>query len=161
MIALRKLEFIARACGVAITIRKAEPEDRENWERLWKGYQEFYEADLSAGTDALWKRLMTASGDGPYCLVADAGNGELVGFTHYLFHATTWSEDKRCYLNDLFTSKDARGMGVGRALIEAVYREADAAGAGQVYWLTQEFNHTARKLYDSIANVTPFIKYVR
>ena len=161
MIALRKLEFIARACGVAITIRKAEPEDRENWERLWKGYQEFYEADLSAGTDALWKRLMTASGDGPYCLVADAGNGELVGFTHYLFHATTWSEDKRCYLNDLFTDIEARGMGVGRALIEAVYREADAAGAGQVYWLTQEFNHTARKLYDSIANVTPFIKYVR
>ncbi|MEZ5872312.1 MAG: GNAT family N-acetyltransferase [Nitratireductor sp.] len=146
---------------MTITIRKPLQKDRKNWQLLWKGYQNFYDADLSAGTDALWHRLMNATGDGPYCLVADAGNGQLAGFTHYLYHATTWSEARRCYLNDLFTSEAARGKGVGRALIEAVYREADAAGAGQVYWLTQEFNHTARKLYDSIAKVTPFIKYAR
>ncbi|MCZ7597268.1 MAG: GNAT family N-acetyltransferase, partial [Gammaproteobacteria bacterium] len=38
---------------------------------------------------------------------------------------------------------------------------ADANGSPAVYWLTQEFNHTARNLYDRIGRVTPFIKYVR
>lgn len=51
--------------------------------------------------------------------------------------------------------------GVGRALIEAVYEAADERGAPSVYWLTQDFNETARVLYDRVANLTPFIKYQR
>ena len=30
-----------------------------------------------------------------------------------------------------------------------------------VYWLTQEFNATARRLYDRVGRATPFIKYRR
>lgn len=146
---------------MSIHVRFAEPDDRAGWEVLWRGYQEFYEADLSAGADSLWNRLMHASGDGPYALVAVGENGKLLGLAHYLYHRSTWSESPRCYLNDLFTAPESRGKGVGRKLIEAVYEKADAHGAGQVYWLTQEFNKTARRLYDDVANVTPFIKYVR
>ena len=54
-----------------------------------------------------------------------------------------------------------RGKGIGRALIEAVYAAADAHGAATVYWMTQDFNATARQLYDRIATLTPFIKYQR
>jgi GNAT superfamily N-acetyltransferase len=50
---------------------------------------------------------------------------------------------------------------VGRALIEAVYAAADRKGSPAVYWLTQDFNASARKLYDRIGRVTPFIKYQR
>ena len=50
---------------------------------------------------------------------------------------------------------------MGRALIEAVYQAADAAGAPGVYWLTQDFNTDARRLYDRIGVLTPFIKYSR
>jgi len=46
-------------------------------------------------------------------------------------------------------------------LIEAVYKAADDAGAPSVYWMTQEFNTNARKLYDRIGQLTPFIKYQR
>ncbi|MDD9921010.1 MAG: GNAT family N-acetyltransferase, partial [Boseongicola sp.] len=56
---------------------------------------------------------------------------------------------------------DVRGQGIGRALIEAVYSAADDAGAPAVYWLTQDFNAEARKLYDRIGTLTPFIKYAR
>ena len=56
---------------------------------------------------------------------------------------------------------EARGIGAGRSLIEAVYAAADANGTPLVYWLTQEFNTSARQLYDRIAKVTPFIKYQR
>jgi hypothetical protein len=46
-------------------------------------------------------------------------------------------------------------------LIEAVYRAADKVGADQVYWLTAHSNATARKLYDRVGQLTPFIKYRR
>jgi GNAT superfamily N-acetyltransferase len=52
-----------------------------------------------------------------------------------------------------------RGTGIGRALIEGVYAKAKEAGAPEVYWMTQEFNATARTLYDRIAEKTPFIVY--
>ena len=64
-------------------------------------------------------------------------------------------------LKRVFVTESARGTGTGRALIEAVYAQADQHGAPGVYWLTQDFNTTARQLYDRVAQVTPFIKYAR
>jgi GNAT superfamily N-acetyltransferase len=65
------------------------------------------------------------------------------------------------YLQDLFTTPDARGKGVARSLIETVYADADAAGRPAVYWLTQTGNSTARALYDKIATATDFMVYRR
>jgi GNAT superfamily N-acetyltransferase len=65
------------------------------------------------------------------------------------------------YLQDLYAVPEARGQGVGRALIKAVYAAADAAGAPSVYWMTQEFNTEARRLYDRVGTLTPFVKYQR
>lgn len=146
---------------MSIRIRPVRAEDREQWGTLWRGYYTFYEADLSAGTEALWQRLLAPQNDGPFALVAEDETGKLVGLAQYLFHQTTWSQAPRCYLNDLYASEAARGKGVGRKLIEAVYAAADAHGAGQVYWLTQLFNHDGRRLYDRIGKLTPFIKYAR
>jgi GNAT superfamily N-acetyltransferase len=146
---------------MAITIRPLAHSDRAGWEALWRGYQDFYEADLSADEDRLWQALMEPGPDGPYGLVAVDGEGALVGLAHYLFHITTWSQARRCYLNDLFTAPAARGKGAGRMLIEAAASASAARGAGQVWWLTQDTNEPARKLYDKVAKLTPFIKYAR
>jgi GNAT superfamily N-acetyltransferase len=64
-------------------------------------------------------------------------------------------------LQDLFVAEEARGKGIGRALIEAVYTAARGTGASRVYWLTQESNATARALYDKIADRSGFIQYRR
>ncbi|MEP0508246.1 MAG: GNAT family N-acetyltransferase, partial [Aurantimonas coralicida] len=93
-------------------------------------------------------------------LIAEAG-GKPVGLVHFLFHRHCWRVEDVCYLQDLYADPEVRGTGVGRRLIEAVYAAADAAGSPTVYWMTQDFNTTARKLYDRIAAVTPFIKYQR
>lgn len=142
-------------------IRPLKPEDRPSWDLLWRAYLEFYETVLPDEVyDSTFARLL---GDDPQdfsCLVADL-NGELIGLTHFLFHRHAWKIENVCYLQDLYASPHVRGTGVGRALIEAVYAEADRKGAPDVYWLTQEFNHTARQLYDRVGQLTPFLKYRR
>jgi GNAT superfamily N-acetyltransferase len=146
---------------MTFTIRTLQPNDRPQWDALWRGYLEFYKSDVPAEvTELTWRRLLDP--EAPilgFC--AAEPDGKLLGIVHYLFHPVTWAAGPRCYLEDLFTAPDARGRGVGKALIEAVYAAADARGADQVYWLTQEFNATARSLYDQVATATPFIKYRR
>ena len=84
-----------------------------------------------------------------------------MGLVHYIFHRHGWRLEEVTYLQDLYVAPEARGTGMGRALIEAVFAAADAAGRPHVYWLTQSFNSTARQLYDRIGEATPFVKYVR
>lgn len=140
-------------------IRPLADADRDAWEPLWRGYLDFYETKLAPEVTATtWSRLMR-DGEDPNGFCAVEGRGRLVGIVHYLFHRSCWSEGDYCYLQDLFVAPDLRGGGVGRALIEAVYAAADQRGASQVYWLTQHFNDTARRLYDRIGDLTPFIKY--
>jgi len=102
---------------------------------------------------------LLAPDDGPYGLVAVDEVGDVCGLVHFLYHASTWTTGPYCYLQDLFVSPQARGKGAGRALMEAVYAKAHEYGASQVYWLTQDFNHSARALYDDVGTLTPFIKY--
>lgn len=144
-----------------VQIRPLTRADEAAWRRLWTAYLEFYESAVAEEVYAsTFARLL---GDDPQdfsCLVAEK-DGHLIGLTHYLFHRHAWRVENVCYLQDLYADPDVRGTGVGRKLIEAVYAAADAQGAPNVYWLTQEFNTTARQLYDRIGTVTPFIKYQR
>ena len=142
------------------TIRPPHTGDRHAWDELWRGYLRFYRSRLAPEvTEGTWARLLDPAVQ-PHGLVAEL-DGRLVGFAHYLFHPSTWSASSYCYLEDLFTAPEARGRGVGRALIEAVYAAADAAGASSVYWQTQEFNADGRALYDTLAQRTSFIVYRR
>jgi GNAT superfamily N-acetyltransferase len=144
-----------------VTIRALRAEDRPNWSPLWAGYLRFYRQRLPEDiTQETFARLVGSAGQ-PHALVAEGQDGRLVGFAHYLFHRSTWSISDICYLEDLFVAEGARGLGAGRALIEAVYIAADRAGAGSVYWMTQEFNADGRALYDTLARRTSFIRYER
>lgn len=142
-------------------IRPLEPSDRAAWQRLWTAYLDFYESSVTPEVyDTTFARLL---GDDPQdysCLIAEHEDRPR-GLAHYLFHRHAWRVENICYLQDLYADPEVRGMGLGRALIEAVYAAADAAGAPGVYWTTQHFNSTARHLYDRVGELTPFIKYQR
>jgi GNAT superfamily N-acetyltransferase len=139
-------------------IRLVEESERAAWEPLWRGYLEFYKASLpEQATDVAWRRLHDPN-EPMFVLGAYLG-GKLTGIVHYLYHRTTWTVGNYCYLQDLFVAETARGLGLGRALIEAVCDKARAEGASRVYWLTQEDNATARALYDKLAERSGFIQY--
>jgi GNAT superfamily N-acetyltransferase len=143
-----------------IAVRPLRADEREAWEPLWSGYLGFYETVVRPEvTDMTWQRLHDPSE--PMHVLGAFLDGRLVGIVHYLFHRSTWTLGDYCYLQDLFTAADARGLGAGRALIEAVYERAKAAGASRVYWLTHESNAIARSLYDTLADRPGFIQYRR
>jgi GNAT superfamily N-acetyltransferase len=139
-------------------IRPVGKGERAAWEPLWKGYQTFYEVALpSEATDKAWERLHDPVE--PMFILGAYVEGKLTGIVHYLFHRSMWTIGNYCYLQDLFVAEEARGLGLGRALIEAVYEAARNVGASRVYWLTQESNKTARALYDKLAERSGFIQY--
>lgn len=155
------------AAADGVVVRPVAAADESEWRRLWTAYLEFYETSVpDAVYGTTFARLRADDPTMPCGLVAQASRSEgpggpLVGLVHYLFHSHCWRTERVTYLQDLYADPEARGRGVGRALIESVYAAADAAGAPSVYWLTQEFNTTARRLYDRIGEATPFVKYQR
>jgi GNAT superfamily N-acetyltransferase len=141
-----------------LIVRSAAPADFLQWSPLWEGYNSFYERIVPAEvTSMTWSRFFDAY-EPIHAIVAEK-DGELLGLVHYLFHRNTAMIGPTCYLQDLFTNAAARGKGVGRALIEAVYKRAKAAGSPRVYWMTHETNLTAMKLYDKVAERSGFVQY--
>jgi GNAT superfamily N-acetyltransferase len=141
-----------------VAIGPVPADERADWEPLWKGYQPFYKVVISDETTAVtWARLHDPA-EPMHVLGAYVG-GKLCGIVHYLFHRSCWTIGDYCYLQDLFVAEDARNLGLGRALIEAVEERARAADASRVYWLTHETNAGARALYDQLAERPGFIQY--
>ena len=146
---------------MALSIRPIERGDVSAWRALWTAYLEFYETSVSEAVyKATFDRLCTTDRPDQNGLLA-VDDGTPVGLVHYIYHRHNWRLEQVCYLQDLYADPSVRGQGVGRRLIEAVYAAADTDGCPSVYWLTQDFNHEARKLYDRIGVLTPFIKYSR
>ena len=143
---------------MTLTIRAIEEKDKDQWLKLWAGYLEFYKSTISPQqTELTWKRLINNELK-MFGFVAESEEG-VIGFTHCLFRPSTWTETDYCYLEDLFVEPNIRGKGVGRALMNKVIELAKEKNSKRVYWTTQEFNKTARVLYDSIAPVSEFVQY--
>lgn len=145
-----------------LLIRPVELDDRVQWERLWAGYNAFYGRLGSTAlpeevTSRTWSRFFDAY-EPVHALVAARG-GELLGIAHYLFHRSTTSIEPSCYLQDLYSSEAARGQGVGRSLINAIYGHAKSTGLSRVYWQTHESNSIAMHLYDTVAERSGFFVY--
>lgn len=145
-----------------VHVRRLEEKDKTAWLGLFRGYIEFYKATLTDEViEGTWQRLMAAEPDFHIALVAVDAADHPMGLAHVLFHRSTWSPTQYCYLEDLFVDSRQRLKGIGRALIEATYKEADARKCTRTYWATQEFNYRGRALYDQVATKSPFIQYRR
>jgi GNAT superfamily N-acetyltransferase len=148
----------------SLAVRPVARSDYALWLSLWDDYNAFYGRSGPTAlpediTTMTWARFFDAY-EPVHALVAES-DGQLVGLAHYLFHRSTTMLGPTCYLQDLFTNAAARGKGIGRALLNAVYERAKAAGSTRVYWQTHETNETARRLYDKVAERSGFIVYVK
>lgn len=139
-------------------VRPLSPTDHDKWQKLFAEYLRFYRASIPPEIVSLtWDRIHD-----PDSSVNGLGaelDGELVGFSHFLFHDTTWSDKRTCYLEDLYVERAARGGDAARELILGVQAAAKSHDAKGVYWHTQQYNSSARSLYDTVTSPSSFIVY--
>jgi GNAT superfamily N-acetyltransferase len=154
----QQIRKLYRGKIVNTIIRPLRESDRDNWQELFTAYQKFYRASIPAIiVDHTWRRLFDAAATvNALCAEID---GTLAGFTHFLFHESTWSDRPNCYLEDLYVDPVARGTDTAKNLILGVEEAAREKNAFRLYWHTQQYNGKARSLYDSITPPSSFIVY--
>ena len=139
-------------------LRDARPEDETDFRRLWQGFCDGYGLALPPEVTAFtWTRLM----DEGNALTARLAvvDGVAQGFAIHQHHPSTWVLGDDGYLEDLFVAPEARGQGLGRALIEDLVAIGRAKGWQRLYWLTEIENATARRLYDQFCDNDGHIRY--
>lgn len=136
--------------------------DKAAWMNLWSQYNGFYgrtgdTALSSEVVDTTWKRLLDPAS--PVAGLLAVGDKGLVGLAHVVFHYNLIQSQQTCYMQDLFTSPNARGAGVAQALIDGVVALCGTRDVVDIYWHTQRENEVARRLYDRVGRDTNFIVY--
>jgi GNAT superfamily N-acetyltransferase len=142
----------------AMTIRDPAAHDEADWRRLWAGYLAFYGEDLAESvTAATWRRILDPAS--PVFARLAQRDGTVVGMTVNVLHEGTWTAAPICYLEDLFVAPEARGAGLGRALIADLIELGKMRGWSRLYWHTQAGNAQARRLYDRFVAADDFCRY--
>ncbi len=135
--------------AAGIQIAPISAEEFEELLPLIAAYQRFYEVEEidEARNRSFFRRFLAPSEDG--LLLGARDEGRLVGYACLYWHFSSTRAVETVLMNDLFVSEEARGKGVGRALIEAAAEVARERGAPSVEWSTAPDNHTAQRLYDA------------
>ena len=143
---------------MALEIRDAEAGDEAAWRRLSGDYLAFYAVDLDdAVTAQTWARILDPASRVKIRVALDAGR--MVGFAIHHHHDSTWVMTPDGYLEDLYLDPDARGKGIGRALIDDLIAICRANGWSRLYWHTNRDNAQARKLYESYVEDQGYMRY--
>ena len=143
---------------MTVITRAPAARDRSDWDRLYRGYAEFYGVPQTGEMrDRVWGWL-TDDAHEVRGLLAEA-DGTVVGLAHYRPFASPLRATTNCFLDDPFVDPGHRGSGAARALIEAVRARARENGWGVVRWITADDNYRGRGLYDKLARRTMWVTY--
>ncbi|HET7122210.1 MAG TPA: GNAT family N-acetyltransferase [Solirubrobacterales bacterium] len=137
--------------SAALEISPIAPEELDSLLPLIAAYQRFYEVEEidEDRNRAFFGRFLAPSEDG--LLLGARSGGRILGYACLYWHFSSLEATETVLLNDLFVSEEARGRGIGRALIEATAEVARERGAPYVEWSTAPDNRTAQRLYDTTA----------
>jgi GNAT superfamily N-acetyltransferase len=145
--------------GTFMKIRPVETTDRKIWEQMFNEYADFYKTSIpKGGHERVWGWIFDDNNDF-WCDLVIEEDGVPFGFTQYQLMHRSLGGSMVCYLSDLYVRPEARGKSAGRALIDHVIEFAKSRGIANVRWLTQEFNYTGRRLYDTYGPKSDFILY--
>ena len=143
---------------MTVTVRQIETQDKASWKELYHAYLKFYESEpVESSTELLWNRLTKGEPEVQGLVVVS--NGEIVGIAHFHYQLSTWTHTFQCYLEDLYVKEAERGRGAATALISEVKKLAVEQKCSELFWITRESNHVARKLYNKVAKQSDFVRY--
>jgi GNAT superfamily N-acetyltransferase len=88
--------------------------------------------------------------DTEYWLAAADDGSPAAGVCQLRFRHSVWTSSEDCWLEDLFVRDSVRGLGLGRALVQAAMDRARERGCARIELDTEEGNRAAVALYESL-----------
>jgi len=142
-----------------ITVKHPLESDKKDWERLYRGYAEFYNMPMEQSTlDTVWSWIHNENKDF-FGLLAKDESGQTLGLMHCRAMASPLRGAEVGFLDDLFVTPEARGKDV----VEALYAELNTFGKQQgwpfIRWITADNNYRARCVYDKLSEKTAWVTY--
>ncbi|MFV1990630.1 MAG: N-acetyltransferase family protein [Acidimicrobiales bacterium] len=133
-----------------ISLREATIEDVPTILRFIQELADYEkEPDAAQATPADIER--TIFSDKPYAeVVIGELDGEPRGFALYFYNYSTWLGKPGLFLEDLYVQPDARGSGLGKALLTRLARIARDGGCGRMEWAVLDWNTPAISFYRSL-----------
>ena len=142
-----------------ITVGALTPDDRQEWETLYRGYAEFYQVSMTSEIlDTVWSWIFEED-YGFYALVAKNGNNRQIGLMHFREMPSPLRGKKVGFLDDLFVLPESRGTGVVDEMFKKLSKESSKNGWPFVRWITAEDNYRGRGVYDRTAEKTKWVTY--
>lgn len=134
---------------MSLTIRPATADDAELILRFITELAIYEKAEHEVKTDAAGIRdSLFADGSTAHGLICEH-NGQPIGYAVYFFNYSTWLGKHGLYLEDLYISPEARGLGAGKALLRHLAQVAVARDCGRFEWSVLDWNTPAIDFYQS------------
>ena len=134
-------------------IREIQLKDKEQWEKLYRGYANFYKVEMN---DQILQTVWNWLNDKNHELkgIGYEIDGKIVGLAHYRKLLNPLKGKYIGYLDDIFVDPEYRGQKIAKKLLNKIKEISKANGWNLVRWQTDEDNFTAKKLYDKVATIT-------
>ena len=134
---------------MTVTIRPATPQDAALILRFIRELAEFErEPDAVKATEESLSH--TLFGERSAEAVIAEQDGEPMGFALFFHNFSTWTGRKGLYLEDLYVTPEARGSGVGTALLRHLAGIALDRDCGRFEWAVLDWNTPAIDFYTAM-----------
>ena len=139
-------------------IREIQLKDKEQWEKLYKGYADFYKVEMNDKIlQTVWKWLHDKNHE-INGLVYEVDKN-IAGFAHYRRMPRPLKGKDIGFLDDLFVDPKYRGQKIGEKILDELKKISESKGWNLVRWVTRNDNLRAKSLYDRIAKKTNWDLY--
>ena len=139
-------------------IRNIEIKDKLQWEKLYRGYADFYKVEISEQTlSTVWNWLHDLKHE-LNGLVFEIDKN-IVAIAHYRRMPSPLRGKYIGFLDDLYVHPDFRGRKIAEDIIIKLNEISKEKGWGLVRWITRNDNHSAKSLYDRIAKKSTWDVY--
>ena len=139
-------------------IREIQLKDKVQWEKLYKGYADFYKVEMNDKIlQTIWSWLHDKSHD-VEGLVYEFED-KIIGLAHYRRMPSPLRGQYIGFLDDLFVDPKYRGQKIGEKLINQMKEISISRGWNLVRWITRNDNTKAKSLYDRVSEKTTWDVY--
>ncbi|KAB1086788.1 GNAT family N-acetyltransferase [Neorhizobium galegae] len=145
---------------MALTIREAVREDAATLLGFIRelAIYEKAEHEVAATSETIGNSIF-GTGSVTHALVCEQ-DGVPIGMAIWFFSYSTWQAKNGLYLEDLYVTPAARGLGAGKAMLKRLAQIALENGCGRFEWSVLDWNEPAIRVYEAIG-AEPMTEWIR